>query len=235
MFIPIHDDNPLKVISFQRVTVGLIIANVLTFLWQTSLAPGEMIAADQAFGVVPAALVGGLPDFGAFPEELALLTYMFLHADVWHLAGNMLFLWVLGDNVEDDLGHLRYLAFYLLCGVAAALLFSVPKPDSTVPLIGASGATSGLVAAYLMLHPRVRMWAVFVMRIPLYVPAWGVLGGWVAFQVVMVVADPGSPTAWWGHIGGFLAGVVLTPLLKRPGVPLFGRAPIRRMQDPAPR
>ena len=80
MFIPIHDDNPLKVISFQRVTVGLIIANVLTFLWQTSLAPGEMIAADQAFGVVPAALVGGLPDFGAFPEELALLTYMFLQA-----------------------------------------------------------------------------------------------------------------------------------------------------------
>ena len=222
MFIPIHDDNPLKVIAFQRVTVGLIVANVLAFLWQTSLAPGEIIAADQAFGVVPAALFGGLPDFGNFPEEFALITYMFLHADVWHLAGNMLFLWVLGDNVEDDLGHVRYLAFYLLCGIAAALLFAALRADSTIPLIGASGATSGLVAAYLMLHPRVRMWAVFIMRFPINIPAWGVLGGWIAFQVAMVVADPGSPTAWWGHIGGFLAGLALTPFLKRPEVPLFG-------------
>ncbi len=224
MFIPIHDDNPLKVIPFQRVTVGLIVTNILVFLWQTSLAPGEIIAADQAFGVVPAALLGGMPDFGNFPEEFALVTYMFLHADVWHLAGNMLFLWVLGDNVEDDLGHLRYLIFYLLCGIAAALLFALLRSESTVPLIGASGATSGLVAAYLLLHPRVKMWAVFVMRIPLYIPAWGVLGGWVAFQFVMVVADPGSPTAWWGHIGGFAAGLILTPFLKRREVPLFGGA-----------
>ena len=222
MFIPLHDDNPLKVIAFQRVTVGLIVANVLVFLWQTSLAPGEIVAADQAFGLVPAALLGGVPDFGPIPEELSLLTYMFLHADIWHLAGNMLFLWVLGDNVEDDLGHLRYLAFYLLCGIAGALAFALLRADSTVPLIGASGATSGLVAAYLLLHPRVKMWAVFILRVPVNIPAWGVLGGWAAFQLVMVVADPVSPTAWWGHIGGFLAGAALTPLLKRPEVPLFG-------------
>ncbi len=222
MFIPIHDDNPLKVIAFQRVTVGLIVTNVLVFLWQTSLPPGEIVAADQTWGLVPAALMGGVPPYGAWPEPVSLVTYMFLHADIWHLAGNMLFLWVLGDNVEDDLGHLRYLAFYLLCGIAGALLFALMKQTSTVPLIGASGATSGLVAAYLMLHPRVKMWAVLLFRIPLQIPAWGVLGGWMAFQVVMVAADPVSPTAWWGHIGGALAGAALVPFMKRAGVPLFG-------------
>jgi membrane associated rhomboid family serine protease len=124
------------------------------------------------------------------------------------------------------MGHLRFLVFFVTCGVAAALMHSVMLPDSQDALIGASGAISGVISAYLMLHPRVGVWVLALNVIPLRISAAAVLGLWIIFQIAMVVlphaGDPG-PTAWWAHIGGLLAGAALIPILRRPGVPMFGR------------
>ena len=233
MFVPIGDSNPLKSIQFQYVTVVLIIINVLVFLLEGS--EGSESAFVSSFAVVPQELfqvhvLGGpapiSADSIAIPERYTLFSYMFFHADAAHLFGNMLFLWVFGDNVEDAMGHVRYLVFYLCCGVAAALLHSYMQPQSQDALIGASGAISGVIAAYLMLHPRVGVWVLALHVIPLRISAALVLGLWIVFQIGMVAfpaaGDPG-PTAWWSHIGGLLAGAALIPILRRPGVPLFRR------------
>jgi hypothetical protein len=148
---------------------------------------------------------------------------MFLHTDVIHLASNMMFLWVFGDNVEDAMGHVKYLAFYLLCGVAAALAQAVMQPTSQLPLMGASGAVAGTIAAYLILHPRVLVWVLAFRVIPLRVTATWILGLWVATQLFMILINRGDQVAWWAHIGGVLAGSLLIPLMRRPGIPLFDR------------
>lgn len=228
MFIPIRDDNALKSIPFQYVTVSLIVLNVLVFL----LEVGGLGQAEVAsFGVRPRALFGGElllspePAPGAIPlaAGATLLTYMFFHADVFHLAGNMLFLWVFGDNVEDAMGHLKFLFFYLACGVIAGLFHSWMVPDSDLPLIGASGAVAGVIAAYLMLHPRVGVWVLAFKFIPLRISAGLALGLWIALQIVMVAVPDVGPTAWWAHIGGLIAGAVLILFMRRPGVPLFDK------------
>ena len=157
------------------------------------------------------------------PERLTLFTYMFFHGDIFHLAGNMLFLWVFGDNVEDAMGHVRFLIFYLACGVFAGLLHAWMVPDSDIPLIGASGAVAGVIAAYLMLHPRVRVWVLAFKVIPLRISAAFALGIWILMQVVMVLLPQVGPMAWWAHIGGLIAGAVLVVFMRRPGVPLFDR------------
>jgi membrane associated rhomboid family serine protease len=151
---------------------------------------------------------------------------MFLHGSWMHLIGNMLFLWVFGDNVEDDMGHLRYLTFYLLVGVGAGLSHAIVAPDSMVPVIGASGAISGVVIAYAMLHPRVKLWVLVFMRIPLKLSAIWVITAWVLLQVIgFLTAGPEDNTAWWVHIGGIIAGAALAPFFRRPGVPLFDLGP----------
>ena len=231
MFVPIGDDNPLKSIRFQYVTVALIAANLLAFLFETLPLSTDAVLA--SFAVVPQELLqvniigGGVaPGSGdsiAVPERATLLSYMFLHGDVMHLIGNMLFLWVFGDNVEDALGHFRFLFFYLACGVAAALAHTMMLPESADALIGASGAVSGVIAAYLMLHPRVGVWVLALKVIPLRITAAWALGAWIVFQLVMVALPQSGPTAWWAHIGGLLAGALLVLVLRRPGVPLFGR------------
>jgi membrane associated rhomboid family serine protease len=233
VFVPIGDNNPLKSIQFQYVTVALIFVNVLVFLLEGG--GGADSAFVSSFAVVPQELfqvhiLGGeapiSADTLAIPERATLFTYMFFHADVMHLFGNMLFLWVFGDNVEDAMGHVRFVVFYMTCGVAAALMHSIVRPDSQDALIGASGAISGVIAAYLMLHPRVGVWVLALNIIPIRISAAAVLGLWIIFQIAMVVfphaSDPG-PTAWWAHIGGLMAGAALIPILRRPGVPLFGR------------
>lgn len=228
---PIHDSNTLRFIPFQAVTFGLIVLNVLVFLYQLTLDADGLYAFSLVAGSTPAMLmheagsVAQLPlpaEFAYLPPEATLFTYMFVHADIWHLFGNMIFLWVLGDNVEDALGHVRYLIFYLLCGVAAAYAHALVEPNSSIPLIGASGAIAGVVGAYLMLYPRAAVWSLILMRIPVKLPAWIVLGAWVAVQVYFISTMDQSGTAWWAHAGGFIAGVVLTPVFKRPAVPLFG-------------
>jgi membrane associated rhomboid family serine protease len=229
LFIPLRDDNSLKSIPFQYVTVGLIAVNILVFLLEVS---GLSHAAVASFAVTPRELLGGTAllapssfseDGYAIGEEATLLTYMFFHADVFHLVGNMLFLWVFGDNVEDAMGHLRFLVFYLACGVFAALFHAWMLPDSDLPLIGASGAVAGVIAAYLMLHPRVGVWVLAFKVIPLRITAGLALGVWIALQVVMVAMPDMGPVAWWAHIGGLIAGAVLILFMRRPGVPLFDR------------
>jgi membrane associated rhomboid family serine protease len=229
LFIPLRDDNSLKSIPFQYVTVGLIAVNILVFILEVS---GLSHAAVASFAVTPRELLGGTAllapssfseDGYAIGEEATLLTYMFFHADVFHLVGNMLFLWVFGDNVEDAMGHLRFLVFYLACGVFAALFHAWMLPDSDLPLIGASGAMAGVIAAYLMLHPKVGVWVLAFKVIPLRITAGLALGVWIALQVVMVAMPDMGPVAWWAHIGGLIAGAVLIFFMRRPGVPLFDR------------
>jgi membrane associated rhomboid family serine protease len=229
VFIPLSDDNSLKSIPFQYVTVSLILLNVIVFALEMG---GLSETAIASFGVTPSELlrttaVLAPPSFTqsayGIGEEATLLTYMFLHADVFHLVGNMLFLWVFGDNVEDAMGHLRFLAFYLACGVIAGLFHAFMAPDSDMPLIGASGAVAGVIAAYLMLHPRVNVWVLAFKIIPLRLTAGLMLGVWVAMQIVMVAMPSTGPVAWWAHIGGLVAGAVLIVFMRRPGVPLFDK------------
>jgi membrane associated rhomboid family serine protease len=229
MFIPVHDDNPLRSIRWQFVTFGLILLNVAVFAFQSSGIDQRVVA---SFGIVPAELFSvrifggparGVNDALAVPEGYTLLSYMFFHGDFWHITGNMLFLWVFGDNVEDAMGHWRFLAFYLVCGVCAALFHAVMLSGSGAPLIGASGAVAGVIAAYVMLFPRVLVWVLAFRVIPLHVPALWAIGAWIVTQVVMAFLPSIGPVAWWAHIGGLLAGAVLVVFLRRPGVPLFRR------------
>jgi len=157
------------------------------------------------------------------PEGATYVTYAFLHADIWHLGTNMLFLWVFGDNVEDAMGHLRFLVFYLLCAAAGALAHGLLDPRSEAPLIGASGAVAGVVAAYLLLHPRVRLWVLVLGRIPLPLPAFVPLTLWIVYQLYMLVFDAQGEVSWAAHIGGIVAGFALIALMKRRTVPLLDR------------
>lgn len=227
MFVPIHDENSLKSIPFQYITVSLIVVNVVIFL--LSAVGGDM-AAVASFGIIPKELFDTslLPvpieeQVSVRPTQLTLLTYMFFHGDILHLAGNMLFLWVFGDNVEDAMGHFKFLAFYLMCGVFAGYVHAWIEPGSSIPLIGASGAVAGVIAAYLMLHPRVRVWVLAFKAIPLRISALIALGAWVVMQFVMVLLPQMGPVAWWAHVGGLIAGAVLIVVMRRPGVPLFDR------------
>lgn len=236
MFVPIHDDNPLRAIRLPFVTIGLIVLSVAIYLYELS-PQGQVVAA--SFAIVPSELfqVGifggsahGMRDVLPVPESYTLLTYMFLHADPFHLIGNMLFLWVFGDNVEDAMGHLKFLAFYLACGIFAGLLHAVVVQywmpgTSNVPLIGASGAVAGVIAAYLLLHPHVRVWILAFRFIPLRISAMFALGAWILSQFAMLLIPNVGPVAWWAHVGGIVAGAVLILFLRRPGVALFGRRP----------
>ena len=223
MFVPLSDSNPLRAIQFQYMTVALILANVIVFILQMPMSHGVM----ASFSVVPRELLGNaviVPtalDAIAVPEPYTLVSYMFLHADAFHLLGNMLFLWVFGDNVEDSMGHFRFLIFYILCGAGAGLTHALMVPDSASPLIGASGAVAGVIAAYLMLHPRVRVWVLALNVFPVKLSAAIVLGFWLITQVVMVLIPQVGPTAWWAHIGGFIIGAVLIIFMKKPEFPLF--------------
>ena len=229
MFVPIYDVNSLKSIRFQYMTVLLIIANIAVFAAEASGMKQAVIA---GFAIIPSQLTevnfwGGPvltgPDSAAIPEQFTLLSYMFFHANIMHLAGNMLFLWVFGDNVEDAMGHFKFLLFYLLCGVFAGLAHTALLPDSPKPLIGASGAVAGVIAAYLLLHPRVTIWVLAFRFIPLKITAMLALGAWILFQFAMVLIPQPGPVAWWAHIGGLVAGALLIIFFRRPGVPLFDK------------
>ncbi len=230
VFLPLKDDNPLKFIWFQVSTVTLIVINVAVFAWQATLGDPEFAAVVYQAGVVPVSVFGGGPSgeiLWNLPSQTTLVTYMFLHGDVWHLVGNMLFLWVFGDNVEDAMGSVRFVLFYLLAGVAGGVAHAYADVASPAPLIGASGAIAGVVAAYLVLYPRVWMWSLVFMRIPLKLPAFIVIGAWLATQILFIVSNIEDGTAWWAHVGGFAAGAVLVFVFRRPGQPLFGGSPAR--------
>lgn len=220
MFVPLHDDTPLRVIRFQYVTLAIIAANVVIFLMTGAFAGDQAVEAVAAgFGVVPAELThrGALdPALNPVPEPATLITYMFIHAGWVHLLTNMLFLWVFADNVEDAFGYFAFLLFYLLTGIAGGLTHVLMAPSSPAPLIGASGAVSGVIAAYMLLYPKARIWILLFMRLPIRIGAVWVLGGWFALQVVslLLAGEDGVRVAWWAHIGGFLAGLAVTFVLR---------------------
>ncbi|MFK4770109.1 rhomboid family intramembrane serine protease [Rhizobium sp. ZW T2_16] len=226
MFVPLHDTNELKYIRVQWITISLIVLNVLAWLF-TTFAPVEQAErASLGLGFIPALIFDHAvldPSLVLVPEDMTFLTYAFLHIDFWHLAPNMLFLWVFGDNVEDALGHFRFLIFYLLCAAAGAALHGFVTPQSEGPLIGASGAISGVVAAYFLLHPRVRVWVLVLFRIPLPLPAFIPLALWIAQQFVMLALNMDDAVSWGAHVGGIIAGALLVLVMRRPGVPLFDR------------
>ena len=210
MFLPLRDDNPLHRIGFQFVTVALIAA--CTIVWIVQAIGGDQFDSELIFrlGMIPVTVLGELrrePDMVIVTPWLTIVTSMFLHGGFWHLFGNMMYLWIFGDNVEDAMGHWRFALFYLLCGVVAGLTHAAVEPASQVPTIGASGAVSGVLGAYFMLHPKRGVW-ILVFFMPMRFPAWGVLGLWIGYQVfnALVAGPAGGGVAWYAHIGGFVAG-----------------------------
>jgi membrane associated rhomboid family serine protease len=227
MFVPLHDGVPLRFLRAAHVTHALIgICIVLRLALHVWTSEAGELAVLAGFGTIPAVLFGEaqLPaELVKAPPWLTLLTGILLHASFAHLLGNMLFLWVFGDNVEDAMGHGRFLVFLFLCGAAGALLHALMNPESPQPLVGASGAISGVIASYLMLYPRVRVWGLAFKWVPLRIPAMYALGAWILFQLLSALFDAQGQVGWWAHLGGLGAGAALTPLLIRRGLPLLGR------------
>jgi membrane associated rhomboid family serine protease len=225
MLLPLKDDNPLKRIPYQYVTVALIAICAAVFLWQLSLGETGGRKAVLGLGAIPSVLFGErtLPaELFMIPAPLTLVTSMFMHGGWMHLIGNMLFLWVLGDNVEDAMGHGRFIIFYFLCGIAAALTHAGLDPASTTPMIGASGAISGVIGAYLILHPKAQI-LTLAFRFFIHIPAYIMLGIWIALQVfnVSMASSDGGGVAWWAHIGGLIAGCILIAPMRHKSVALF--------------
>lgn len=219
--IPISDENPTR--STPVVTWTLIIACVAVFLWELSFPGREFEAMIRSLGFTPREFFGR---GGDAREWMTLFTSMFLHGGLIHLGGNMLYLWIFGNNVEDAMGHARFLVFYLACGAAAALAQGVVEPNTTIPMVGASGAISGVLGAYMLIYPRARITVIVLLGVILYptkVSAVFVVGFWFILQLISAaLAEPEAPgVAWLAHVGGFVAGMLLTPLLSQ--YPLFGR------------
>lgn len=227
--LPLRDDIDLKVINFQYVTVGIIITCVAVFLWQLSLGPEQEKAIYQ-FGTIPAVLFGTVKmpsELAIIPSFLTLFTSVFFHGGWMHLIFNMLFLWVFGDNIEDALGHVRFIAFFLLCGVAGGLFHSIIGPQSLTPTIGASGAIAGVLGGYLVLYPHARLLVLAFGFIPLRLPAVLVIGAFFAQDLLWGITGTAAiqGVAVWAHIGGFIAGAGLVIILKRSHIPLWHRPP----------
>ena len=228
--IPLHDANPRLYIRAHYVTIALIAINALIFISQLGITDGQRFDAVAGYAVVPARLFDGLAipaGIASVSSPLTLITYQFLHADWAHLAFNMLFLWVFGDNVEDALGHVRFVVFFLLCGVAGGLAQSLVEPDSVTPVIGASGAISGVLGGYLLLYPRARLLVLAFLMIPIRLPALLVIGTFFAQDLLWGLTDAPAAlgTAVWAHIGGFIAGAVLVVFMRNARVPLWHKPP----------
>ena len=230
---PYHDEN--KTQRSAIVTIALIAACVLTWiLVQGAGAVEPLVTSVCNWGLIPGELTGTLPPGVRFPmgegfvcvtdpgrQAWNVLPSMFLHGSWMHLLGNMWFLWLFGNNIEDSMTRPRFLVFYLLCGLAAALLQTVTQPDSRIPMVGASGAISGVMGAYLVLFPRVRVFTLvplgfFITTIAL--PAWAMLLYWAFLQFIGGfggVGEEGGGVAFWAHVGGFVAGIVLVKIFAR--------------------
>lgn len=225
--IPLSDDNPTRLRPL--VTASVIFACIVVFSWQLSFSEREMERVIETFGFTPGALLPALYRSSGvnYPWVwMTLVTSMFLHGGFLHLGGNMLYLWIFGNNVEDAMGHGRYACFYFACGIMAAFAQAFSEPGSDIPMVGASGAISGVLAAYAVIFPRARVNVVIPLGIifyPLKISAVYVIGFWFLLQLpnLLFGAEGMGGTAWWAHVGGFLMGLALTPLFSR--FPLFGR------------
>ena len=223
--IPISDDNPSR--RLPIVAWSILITCIAVFFWQFSVPGPEAEAVIRRLGFTPREFfVRGFGPGAETEPWLNLFTSMFLHGGLMHLGGNMLYLWIFGNNVEDAFGHGRFLFFYLACGVAAALLQAFSEPLTGIPMVGASGAISGVLGAYVLIYPRARITVIIPLGVLLYptkISSFYVVGFWFVLQLFSAaMAQPGEPgVAWLAHVGGFVAGALLTPLLSQ--FPLFGR------------
>lgn len=231
--IPLHDDNPTE--RFPFVTILFIVLCIAVFLYQNSLPENLGGIFVFQYGAIPAVVFGSgsLPEeaAAAIPVGLTLVTSMFLHGGWMHLLGNMLYLWIFGNNIEDVMGHAKYAVFYVLCGVLAALSHALTDPGSQIPMVGASGAISAVLGAYLLLFPRAHVLVLLPGVGMTRVAAGIVLGMWFVTQLVsggMSVGAAGGGVAFFAHIGGFVAGMALVGLFKRPEVPFFAPGQFRR-------
>jgi membrane associated rhomboid family serine protease len=223
VFIPLYDGVAIRHIKRPVAVYSLLAANIAFFLL-TSALPSARV--ETSFGMIPAVVFGEAvlgPGMLHPPAMITPATSLFLHADVLHLAGNMLFLWVFGDNVEDAMGSARFVLFYMLCGVCASFAHALALPESTSPLIGASGAVSGVITAYLFLHPHVRVFGLVLKWLPLTLPAVYVIAAWIALQLFSAIFGGDPDVGWWAHVGGIFAGALFIGVFKRPGVLLFDR------------
>jgi membrane associated rhomboid family serine protease len=223
---PLHDDNPTRIVPV--VTVTILVTCVLVFVWQISLGQ-QFERAIYSFGAIPSVVFGikALPaELEIVPPWTTVLTSMFMHGGWMHLIGNMLYFWIFGNNVEDAMGHVRFVIFYMLCGIAAFLAQSLPAPQSVIPMVGASGAISGVLGAYLLLYPHARVLVAIPLGFFIYttrLAAGWVLAFWFVLQIIssaLTGAGEGG-VAFGAHIGGFVAGMVLIPLFKYKTYPLF--------------
>jgi rhomboid family protein len=230
---PYRDDNPT--LATPMVTMVLIVANVAAWILVQGMGAEPNLSRSVCeLGLIPGDFLHRLPEGYTVPMGNATmcvigdertwftpLTSMFLHGGWFHLIGNMWFLWVFGNNVEDSMGHFRFLAFYLLCGLAAAAAQTFVNPSSAIPMVGASGAISGVMGAYIVLYPRVRVHmlvflGIFITRI--VVPAYLMLGYWFLLQIVGggLASEEGGGVAFWAHAGGFIAGALLIYVFRDP-------------------
>ncbi|HSG80901.1 MAG TPA: rhomboid family intramembrane serine protease [Gemmatimonadota bacterium] len=220
--IPFKDENPAEL--FPVLTIAILVANVAAWVLVQGMG-AQLQASVCAYGLIPVEVTGRMPvgpdvcPLGGLTWG-AVLTSMFMHGSWIHLIANMMFLWVFGNNVEDSMGHVRFAMFYVLCGVAAALAHVFFHPASTFPTVGASGAISGILGAYVVLYPNVRVHVFFPPFWILPMRAWVVLGYWIVIQLLMGLAEWGGGSAGgvavWAHIGGFFAGLILVKLFERP-------------------
>ncbi|PIE70895.1 MAG: rhomboid family intramembrane serine protease [Deltaproteobacteria bacterium] len=215
--IPIRDTTPSA--TYPVVTTALIAVNVIFFMVQSGYGPNED-ALLYLYGLVPAkwTLPQWQAHFSTSNRLFTLLSYMFLHGGIWHLIGNMWSLYIFGDNVEDHLGHLRYLLFYLLCGVVSGFSHMMLNRLSDVPTIGASGAIAGVMGAYFLLYPRARILTLIpIIIIPWFIelPAFVFLGIWFLMQLLNAAGSGAGGVAWWAHIGGFVMGMIAVNRMHR--------------------
>jgi len=219
-FFPFSDDNPTT--DKPYVCYCLIAICVFVFLWQSSLPTNLSNEAVYNFGVVPAALLGDQESY--ISPSLSVFTSMFMHGSWMHLIGNMVFLWIFGDNIEDSMGRGKFIIFYLLSGIGAAYLQAIIDPSSSIPMIGASGAIAGVLGGYLLLHPKanvnVLMWIIIFISV-IRIPAFIVLGFWIIGQFFNASFGAEGGVAYFAHIGGFVAGMILIPFFKRADISLF--------------
>ncbi|MFQ3618517.1 MAG: rhomboid family intramembrane serine protease [Cyanobacteriota bacterium] len=225
--VPLNDENPTRITPY--ITYGLIIANILVFLYEISLSQPELERFLQTWAVVPRQLTASFGEGTAavsltpVPEWVTLFTSQFLHGGFLHLAGNMLYLWIFGNNIEDKLGHGKFLIFYLACGALAALCQWFVASGSEIPSLGASGAIAGVMGAYILRFPKARILTLVplgIILIPFRIPALLFLGFWFVMQAfsglaslnVTTAAETGG-IAYWAHAGGFVFGMILGPLL----------------------
>lgn len=213
--IPFKDDNPTE--TFPFVTIGIIILNVIVFIWELTSPMGEK-AIVASYGALPSSILS-MQGVQPINPTLTVFSSMFMHGGVLHIAGNMLYLWIFGNNIEDKLGHFRFVVFYFLCGIVAAYAHALTDPGSNIPMIGASGAIAGVLGAYIVLFPHAKVHTLIFLGFfidIIRIPALIVIGFWAIIQLISGILSQGlaahAGVAWFAHIGGFFIGLLTIKL-----------------------